>query len=331
MNKRGLDLLDQKILYELDLNSSQSFLDLAKKLEIPNETVAFRIKRLLKNGYIKNFLTTINTSNLGSFYYKFFFRFHKTTPEIDKEIMKYLLCCKSIAYLAKSDGRFDCIFLVLAKEIKDLTNFLVPFKEKFGEYIAEQEILTLISTHRFNFRFFYEGGQLLDTHYPEDIKKPHIDFLDYSITTMLAKNSRATLSEMAKKNNVHSNVIRYRIQKLKTAGILGTPVLDINFKKFGVEQYQVDFTLKDQSSIQTIIKVATSFPEATFATVTLGKYDLALEFAVKNKEALKKILDRIKIEFYETIIDFDVFEMEEYSINWFPYNLSEQENIVRHE
>ena len=32
MNKKGLDLLDQKILYELDLESSQSFLDLSKKL-----------------------------------------------------------------------------------------------------------------------------------------------------------------------------------------------------------------------------------------------------------------------------------------------------------
>ena len=187
--------------------------------------------------------------------------------------------------------------------------------------LLEQEILTLISTHRFNFRFFYEGGQLLDTHYPEDLKKPDIDSLDYSIITALATNSRTTLSEIAKKNKVHPNVIRYRIQKLKDAEILGTSVLDIDFKKFGVEQYQVDFTLKDQSSIQTIIKVATLFPEATFATVTLGKYDLALEFVVKNKEALKKILDRIKIEFHGTIIDYAVFEMEEYRINWFPYSL----------
>jgi Lrp/AsnC family transcriptional regulator for asnA, asnC and gidA len=320
MKNRGLDLLDQKITYELDLDSGQSFLDLAKKLKEPNETIAFRVKRLQKNGYIKNFITTINTSNLNSFYYKFFFKFQKTTPETDEAIINYLVSCNGIAYLAKLHGRFDCTFLILSQEIRDLNNFLVPFKEKFGEYILEQEILTLISTHRFNFRFFYEDGQLLHTDYPEELKKPNIDDLDYSIVTALAKNSRLSLREMAKTNKVHPNVIRYRIQKLKTNGILGNSVLDINFKKFGVEQYQIDFTLKDQSSVQTIIKVATLFPEATFATVTLGKYDLALEFVVKNKEALKKILDRIKIEFYDTIINYDVFEMEEYSINWFPRN-----------
>src|SRR3990170_8040980 len=101
MNKRGLDLLDQKILYELDLDSSQSFLDLSKKLEEPNETIAFRVKRLQKNGYIKNFITTINTSNLNSFYYKFFFKFQKTIPKIERDIIDYLRAYHGIAYLAR--------------------------------------------------------------------------------------------------------------------------------------------------------------------------------------------------------------------------------------
>src|SRR3990167_6120894 len=134
MNNKGLDLIDQKILYELDLNSSQSFLDLATKVDIPNETVAFRVKRLQKNGYIKNFITTVNVSNLNSFYYKFFFKFQKTIPKIEKDITNYLRAYHGIAYLARLEGRFDCTFLILAQDIQDLYNFLIPFKEKFGEY-----------------------------------------------------------------------------------------------------------------------------------------------------------------------------------------------------
>jgi len=326
MKKRGLDLLDQRIVYELDLDSSQSFLDLAKKLGEPNETVAFRVKRLLKNGYIKNFITTLHTSNLGSFYYKFFFKFQKTTREVDEEIMDYLAACRGIAYLAKLDGRFDCTFLVLAQSVENLKNFLVPFKEKFGEYILEQEILTMTGVHRFNFRFFYEDGQLLHTKYPEEIKTPEIDELDYSIITTLAKNSRASLADMAKENKVHPNVIRYRIKKLKTDGILGSPVLDISFRKFSVEHYQVDFILKDQKDVRTMIDFIASFPETTFATVTLGKYDLAVELAVKNKDALKRLMDQIKIKFFFTIIGYDIFEMEERLVNWFPYVYNNEYN-----
>ena len=318
MNERGLDLLDQKILYELDLNSSQSFLDLAEKVDIPNETVAFRVKRLQKNGYIKNFLTTINTSNLNRFYYKFFFKFQKTIPRTEKDIINYLRNNAGIAYLAKLEGRYDCTFLVLAENIKDLYNFLIPFKEKFGEYILEQEIMTMTSTHRFNFRFFYEGGKLLHTEYPEKLKKADMDSLDYAIITALAKNSRASLRELAKENGVHPNVIKYRIEKLKKKEIIGSSVLDINFKKFGVEQYQIAFTLKNQNSVKEIINFVAQIPESTFATVSLGKYDLAIEFAVRNREALKIILDRIKIKFNQAIISHDVFGMEEYIVNWFP-------------
>jgi len=54
----------------------------------------------------------------------------------------------------------------------------------------------------------------------------------------------------------------------------------------------------------------------------LGKYDLAVEFAVRNREALKRILDRIKVEFSSTIISQDIFQMEEYTVNWFPYTLN---------
>ncbi|MES3032063.1 MAG: AsnC family transcriptional regulator [Patescibacteria group bacterium] len=321
MNERGLDLIDQKILYELDLNSSQSFLDLSKKIDIPNETIAFRVKRLQKNGYIKNFVNTINVSNLNSFYYKFFFKFQKTIPKIEKDIIHYLRAHHGIAYLARLEGRFDCTFLVLAEGIADLYAFLVPFKEKFGEYILEQEILTMTSVHRFNFRFFYENGKLLHSHYPEKLEKPDIDDLDYAIITTLAKNSRASLSEIAKINKVHSNVISYRIQKLKNSKILGSAVLDIDFRKFGVEQYQINFTLKNQSHVQKIIDAVALLPETTFATVTLGKYDLAVEFAVRNKEALKRILDKIKVEFSDTIISQDIFEMEKYTVNWFPYSI----------
>ncbi len=319
MKNTGLDLVDQKLLYELDLDSGQSFLELAKKVGIPKETAAFRVKRLLDQGAIKHFLTTVHVSNLGAFYYKFFFKFQKTTPEIETTIIAFLKAYKGIAYLASLEGRFDVTFLVLARGISDLYRFLIPFKEKFGEYILEQEILTMTSVHRFNFRFFYEGGKLQHIEYPEELHTPDLDPLDYKVLTALAQDSRLNLTKLAKEQKVHPNVVRYRISKLKAKQILGRAVLDIDFQKFGIQQYQVDFSLKNQSAVKKIIDFVAPLPEATFATVTLGKYDLALEFAVRNSEALKRILDRIKSEFAATVISQDIFVMREHSINWFPY------------
>jgi DNA-binding Lrp family transcriptional regulator len=314
-----LDELDKKILYNLDLDSSIPFLTLGKRLKIPNETVAFRVRRLQNDGYIKNFITPIHVSKLNTFYYKFFFKFHKRTAAIDEEIIGYLKRHPSIAYLASLEGRYDLTFLVVAQGVTDLSNFLIPFKAKFGANILEQEILTMTAVHRFNMRFFLdEANALQHSQYPEQLQQPAIKEIDYKIITLLAGNSRMTNTDLAAKLNVESSVVRYHVAKLKKMGIFGTPVLELDFAKFKVNQYQVNFSLKNQNDVSKIIETASQFGQSTFATVTLGQYDLALEFAVQNVKEFRDIINQINSNFPDTIISHEVFAMQEHSINWFP-------------
>lgn len=314
-----LDALDKKILYQLDLNSSTPFLTLGKTLRVPNETVTFRVRRLQREGYIKRFITTINVSKLNTFYYKFFYKFHKRTAEVDQEIISYLQEHHGIAYLASLEGRYDLTFLVVAQGIADLHNFLVPFREKFGDNILEQEILIMTGVHRFNMRFFTEQSSALQhTQYPEHLSVPQLKELDYKLITLLAKNSRASNTELASELKVEPNVVSYHVTKLKKAEILGQPVLELDFPKFGVNQYQINFSLKNQNSVPQIINDALQFRQSTFATVTLGKYDLALEFAVKSVKELRDLLNTLNAKFADRIISHEVFEMQEHSINWFP-------------
>ncbi|MEK7615953.1 MAG: winged helix-turn-helix transcriptional regulator [Patescibacteria group bacterium] len=316
--QKNLDITDQKLLYELDLKSDASFQGLADKIKIPKETVAFRVKRLTANGFIKNFRTTVHISRLGYYYYKFFFKFQKATQQKEEEITNYLKHHKSIAYLAGLEGRYDVTFLVIARNLEDLQQFLQPFKAKFGEYILEQEILTLTQVNRFNFRFFYDGGKVQRDTYPEDLQQTNIDDIDHLIIKRLAQNARENLSAIARQAKTHVNVVRYRIEKLKKTGILGAPVLDINFGKFGVEHYQVVFTLKSQTVVESIIKHATTIPESTFASTLLGKYDLVLEFAVAHNTRLKEIINNIRNTFAGDVISNDIFVLHEEIVNWYP-------------
>ncbi|MBI2665913.1 Lrp/AsnC family transcriptional regulator [Candidatus Woesearchaeota archaeon] len=314
-----LDMIDRKLLYELDINSRQSYTEIGKKLRIAKETARFRINRLKERGYIKNFLTTINVSRLNRFYYKLFYKFHQTTLQIDQEIVSFIKNYRSVAYFASTEGRYDLTFLVLAKDMHDLYSFLIPFREQFGDYILEQEILTMPAVHRFNLRFFYEGGRVLHTKYPLELKEPEMDQIDYHILQELARNSVISLIDLAKITNTETNVVKYRIKKLKKQGIIGTHVLEIDFEKFNLQHIQIDFSLKSHAKIEQMIEYAAQNPKATFATVTLGKYDLALEFVVENMKELRTIVYSFKEKFSKEIIDHDVFILEEHGINWFPY------------
>jgi DNA-binding Lrp family transcriptional regulator len=314
-----LDSLDAKILYNLDLDSSVPFSKLSKELKVPNETLVFRIKRLRDNGYIKNFITTINVSQLNTFYYKFFFKFHQRSDKIDEEIIAYLKQSPAIAYLANLEGRYDLTFLVVARGIKDLQEFLIPFRARFGSHILEQEILTMTGVHRFNFRFFLPaGGISKHTEYPQELVDPKIKDIDYQIITSVARNSRITDTELGEKLGLHPNVVRYHVTNLKKKKIFGSPVLDLSFAKFGVSQYQVNYSLKNQERISKMINAALAFTQATFATVTLGKYDLALEFVTQNVQELRSIVNELNAAFADDINSHEVFVMQEHSINWYP-------------
>ena len=52
-----IDLKDRKILYELDLNCRQSNTRIGKKVGLKRDIVSYRIKRLQKQGVIKNVST----------------------------------------------------------------------------------------------------------------------------------------------------------------------------------------------------------------------------------------------------------------------------------
>ncbi len=315
-----LDLLDRKILYELDLDSRIPVTHLAKKVSASKETINFRIKRLVRNEYIRGFITTIYTSHLNRYYYKLFYKFHKTTPEVDDEIIRFIRNYRKTAWFGSFEGPYDLGFLILAKSIYDLDNFLIDFRGKFGEYILEQEIHTMTSVHRFNLKFFHSGKKTFHTQYPKELMEPKIDDTDYQIIRILANNSRISVVEIAKNLKVDSGTIIYRLKKLRERKILGTHTLAVNFDAFDQQHFQINFKLINKEAVDKLISYFSVHKNATFATVTLGKYDLAIELVIKDNKELKKILDKIKEEFSQIIIDHDTFLItKEYNVTWFPY------------
>ena len=59
-----LDLLDKKILFELDLNSRQSNQEIARKVRSSKEVVSYRIKKLEENKVIFKYLTILDPAKL---------------------------------------------------------------------------------------------------------------------------------------------------------------------------------------------------------------------------------------------------------------------------
>ena len=87
----NIDIKDRRILYQLDLDSRQSFRSIGKKVGLSKDSVASRVQKLQQNRIIKGFYTVIDYSKLGYSSYRIYLVFQNTNPNIEKEIIKYFV------------------------------------------------------------------------------------------------------------------------------------------------------------------------------------------------------------------------------------------------
>ncbi len=319
MGQKELDLLDKKLLHELDHDARAPISLIAKKIRASKETVAFRLKRLIMQKIIKGFVTTIHPSRLGSYYYKLFYRFHKTTPEVDTQIIEFISEYKQTAWFGRFEGPYEIAFLLIAQSFKDLEAFLTSFRENFGEYVLEQEIHVVTEVHRFSLKFFLPHAAQFHLAYPKEVKKETVDDKDRALVRLLANNARISNRELALKTKLDPSTTIYRMKKLRERQIIGPATIALNFDAFDLRHFQINFKLKNRAAVSKIINYFSMHVNATFATVTLGKYDLAVEMVVKDAIALRKILDELKKKYTEDIMDHDTFLItNEYVVTWFP-------------
>lgn len=314
-----LDLLDKKIMYELDLNARASVTEIAKRARASKETVNFRIKRLLKKGYIKGFYTVFNTAKLGYFYYKTFLKFHRTTPEIEKAIVEYIKNQKNCAYLGSCEGPYDLTFLLMVKNARQFKEFLIELKEKFGDYILEKEVHTVLTTHRLNEKFLFAGKTSKHSFYQDEANKHSIDNTDIKIMQILSTDARISLIDLGKRIKIDQKVVKYRIKKLEKEGIIIAYTSAPNFDKLKLQFIQINFDLKNIKIIHSIIEFFDKTNKCLYALELLGKYDLTIEIHVENDGVLRKIMENFKQIFVDKYNDYDIFNMyKEHLVVWLP-------------
>ncbi len=315
-----LDLLDKKIMYELDLNARATASQIARRLRTSKETINFRIKRLLKQEDIKGFYTVFNTSKLGRFYYKTFLKLNRTTPEIEKKIIEFIRNHEHCAYLGSSEGPYNIIFLIMVENTRQFKEFIIDLKDKFGKYILEKEIHVVLSTHRLNQKFLYAGATSKHSFYQDKIENTVIDKVDSKILQILSTDARMSLVDIGKKLNLDAKVVNYRIKNLEKKGIIIAYTTSPNFDKLGLEFIQLNFSLKNLKIIPEIIDFFDKTNKCLFALELLGKYDLTIEIHIENDRILREIMEKFKNKFVDQYNDYDIFNIyKEHLMVWSPF------------
>lgn len=314
-----MDLLDRKIIYELDIDARQSASEIAKKLSVAKETVNFRIKRLLQNKIIKGFSSLLDLSKIHCFFFKMFVKFKEIQPKRRKEILDFLAAYPQMSQVLLLEGKYDVQLFFLAKENSDMMKFMEAMNTFCGKEIHEKQILIVDTLYRFNLKVLYHDKH--DIKEPISAKKSDYVFDDVSwnVLRQVANNARISVLDIAKNCNISAQLAQYHLKKLIKDKVIVSTHVSINYDALQMLHYHVTFQLNDHAVLPWIIEFFNSKNKSIFATTMIGCYDCSAELIVSDNQELREIIDNLLENFADKINVLDVFMIyKEYEMRLYP-------------
>ncbi len=312
-----LDILDKKILYELELDSSQSCVSIAKKLKRSKELINFRIHRLEKDKILLGCSAIVDMSKLGYSTFRIYLRWQNMTNEQKKQSYDEIKVKENIWATTVLHGKWDFAFFIGVKSDYYIESFQKIWNEILSKYknkIAESKIAIYSPVHNFNKRFFIDFSmpvKIIERIYGNSSP---IDFdeMDEKIINVYASNVRTPLTKISEKLKITSEAVRKRIKKLENKKIIVGYKINLNLPKIGYQGYRVDFLLNSISRNKEIFQYIQKHKYFYQINRSIGGADFETEIVVKNLNHLLEILEEVVKKFSDVIKAYEYFGYSEF-------------------
>ncbi|MSR86413.1 winged helix-turn-helix transcriptional regulator [Candidatus Woesearchaeota archaeon] len=298
MTKFVLDMVDRKILSELDKNCRISTILLAKKVHKSRETVKYRIQQLQEKGIIQGFITSINPNKLGYYMFKVYLKL-ENIPEEKEKFLQTLRTDTAIYWIGISDGAFDLVFAVLSKSIPEYYSNVNSLLSGWKHLIVTRVLGSMVDTEQYNKKFFLEEKNSKVHTFGGDIFSYTLDPLDGKILTLLANDARIPILELSRKVKSSVDIVRTRIKKLEEKEIIIAYRIAVDFNLLHKEFFKaiVYFRSLSQKEEHALGEWMKCNPHSLYYIRSLAPWDAELEFVVDNYPHFNQIMNDLKKQF----------------------------------
>lgn len=137
--KTGLDEKDVMILNILQENGRASYSEIAKRLGISEAAVYSRVKKLIKQGYIKKFQAVIDESKIGKTMTTFIAV--KAQPHLYDKVLEALVSFPEVQEVHDVTGDYYCLLKLRVKDREALAKILDEIGKMEGVVSTETRVV----------------------------------------------------------------------------------------------------------------------------------------------------------------------------------------------
>ncbi|MDJ0270390.1 MAG: Lrp/AsnC family transcriptional regulator [Aigarchaeota archaeon] len=113
-----LDDLDKKILEILQEDGRASYAEIGRKLNVNENTIRFRISRLIKAGVIRKIVALVDPRMIGINHSAALML--RISPENIDEVLREMTAMREIPHIYQLSGDYDAIAVIMAHDLDGL-------------------------------------------------------------------------------------------------------------------------------------------------------------------------------------------------------------------
>ena len=177
--------------------------------------------------------------------------------------------------------------------IRNIYIFLLFYRKYYDRFISIQEIAEIMAAKKLD----------------EQESLSQIDEKDRKILTILAKNSRETLVNIAKEIRMSVDGTRMRIKRLVDSGVITGFTILRSYKRLGYSLKAgvlVKLQNLSEESLNSFINYLKKYPKVIVLNSIAGDFDVEIVIIAKSSSDLAKFSKEIRTKFSDIIVDWKV-------------------------
>lgn len=317
--------LDKQILYELDLDASQSVADLARKLGVSRDRILYRLKQLQGEGVLLGFGAAVNLHKLGLYLYKTYLRIEKNERRSD-ELLAALRNHPRVSWFAETEGKWDLMFSIGAHDPVEFHEMQGALILDFSDIIINYSVYTMVEAFCFAKSYLVGVGT---NHYRFGgrVENVTLDGSDIEILRLLATDCRIPKSEIANQLGVSPMVIKYRLDRLEQQGVIVGYPINLDLAKLGMMLFklQIQFGTYERHSEQQLLEYCKSNPNVVLFVRQIGDCMIELEMEVESYQALHQVIGDIRKLFSRFVRSIEPIFIRSQQYKWVPFGVEHLE------
>jgi Lrp/AsnC family transcriptional regulator, leucine-responsive regulatory protein len=296
---RNLNQSEKKVLTLLEENCRLSANQIAKKIRLSPEGVLKIIKRLEEARVITRFNTKINYSRIGYKLYPVHIKLLKLNRSIMNEIKQIISKHKTCAWYTFCEGEYDLLLsfkILTEKDKKDMEQLLLEISDN----VQEKDVSIVLHSFEISKSFLNKKhtNKLFPT-FNHELEKVYLSEEDIKLLNILKLNSRETVLNLSKNNNLSARVVSLKIKKLEKLDIISGFKTKINTATLSFQPCiaLINFGRYNNQELQKFITYCQQKRGINYLVKQIGKYDIELTIDVYNINDFYKLMDDIREQF----------------------------------